>query len=112
MVLSSIQTKSGNKPYAIVVAKNGNLVYTDYNDSTVNIVKCTNIQEEIRLQGWKPRSISSTLSGDLLVLMKAKTAKKQKLFDTRALEKKEAFNTMTKGNPSIPLVGYLMISNT
>ncbi|XP_061168985.1 uncharacterized protein LOC133178259 [Saccostrea echinata] len=68
-LLKSITTKSGYKPYDIAVTKSGDLVYTDYNDKTVNIVKNEKIDEIIRLQNWKPRGVCSTSSGDFLVIM-------------------------------------------
>nr|XP_034334872.1 tripartite motif-containing protein 45-like [Crassostrea gigas] len=43
-VVKSVQTKSGNAPLDTAVTRSGDLVYTDNNDRTVNIVKNTPIQ--------------------------------------------------------------------
>nr|XP_034334632.1 protein lin-41-like [Crassostrea gigas] len=64
-----VQTKSGGEPIDILVTRIGDLLYTDYDDKTVNIVKNTQIQTVIRLRGWKPFGVCSTSSGDFLILM-------------------------------------------
>ncbi|XP_062588352.1 uncharacterized protein LOC134250031 [Saccostrea cucullata] len=69
-LLKSIRTKSGNIPYDMTVTKSGDLVYTDYNDGTVNIMKNVKIEEVIRLWDWIPRGVCSTSSGELLVIMR------------------------------------------
>ncbi|XP_062584004.1 tripartite motif-containing protein 2-like [Saccostrea cucullata] len=68
-LLKSITTKLGNKQLNIAVTKSGDLVYTDFDDRTVNIVKNEKIEEVIRLQNWRPKGVCSTSSGDLLVSM-------------------------------------------
>ncbi|XP_062580229.1 uncharacterized protein LOC134242172 [Saccostrea cucullata] len=67
--LKSITTTSMKAPDDIAVTLSGDLIYTDYHDRTVNIVKNKKIQKVIRLLKWKPRSACSTSSGDLLVIM-------------------------------------------
>ncbi|XP_062587007.1 uncharacterized protein LOC134248608 [Saccostrea cucullata] len=71
--LKTITTNSGNKPADITVSTSGDLIYTHYEDRTVNIVKNekTNIEELIRLQNWKPQGIFSTFSGELLIIMES-----------------------------------------
>ncbi|XP_061177454.1 uncharacterized protein LOC133186238 [Saccostrea echinata] len=69
-LLKTIKTKSGNIPCDITVSRSGDLVYTDRETRTVNIVKNEKIQEVITLKWWIPYFVCSTLYGDLLVTMK------------------------------------------
>lgn len=68
-LVKSVQTKSRKVPWGIAVTINGDLIYTDRDDRTVNIVKNTEIQTVIRVQGWKPYRVCSTSSGDLLTII-------------------------------------------
>lgn len=68
-LIKSIKCKSENMPSNIEVTKNGDLVYTDYVDRTVNIVQNTHIREVVKLNGWVPRCVCCTSSDDLLVFM-------------------------------------------
>ena len=68
-LLKSVQTKSGNMPEDITVTQNQDLVYTDFIDRSINIVKDTQIQPLITVRGWKPLYLCNTSSGDLLVTM-------------------------------------------
>ncbi|XP_078338214.1 uncharacterized protein LOC144626858 [Crassostrea virginica] len=73
-LLKSIKTDSGNVPEDIAVTRQGAaLVYADYGNRTVNMVKNSQTETTINLNGWfqawKPRAVCSTSSGDLLVVV-------------------------------------------
>ncbi|XP_062619769.1 uncharacterized protein LOC134281298 [Saccostrea cucullata] len=98
-VLKSITTKSGEIPYDITVTKSGDLVYTDYYDRTVNIVKNEKIEELIRLQNWNSRGVCSTSSGDLLVIMDSDDKKQTKVVRYSGSTEKQTIQFDDKGKP-------------
>jgi hypothetical protein len=74
---TSIKTKSGKMPRDISVTRDGDLVYTDDVNKTVNLVKNKKTCTVITLQGWVPGSVCCTASGDFLVSMVSDDTEKQ-----------------------------------
>nr|XP_022336176.1 E3 ubiquitin-protein ligase TRIM71-like [Crassostrea virginica] len=97
--LKSVQTKSGNGPEDTAVNQSGDLLYTDYNDSSINLVNGTRIQTLIRLQGWKPRGVCSTSSGDLLVIMNSNYNKQTKVVRYSGFTEKQSIQWDNHGKP-------------
>ncbi|XP_062620421.1 uncharacterized protein LOC134281998 [Saccostrea cucullata] len=81
-LLKSFQTKYGNNPRDIAVTSSGDLVYTAHGERTVNIVNNQQIQEVIRVKGWKALCVCSTSSDDLLVTMISDDEKESKRIST------------------------------
>lgn len=77
--LDSVVTKSGFGPWDVALTKSGNLLYTDIQDKTINIVKSKEVHQVIQLQGWVPLFLCSTAADDLLVTMYCSITKKTKI---------------------------------
>ena len=68
-LLQTVHPKYNDEPADIALTQEGNLLYTDFRDRSINVVLGTNIQPFITLQGWRPNGMCSTSTGGLLVIM-------------------------------------------
>nr|XP_034310780.1 E3 ubiquitin-protein ligase TRIM17-like [Crassostrea gigas]XP_034310781.1 E3 ubiquitin-protein ligase TRIM17-like [Crassostrea gigas] len=98
-LVKSVQTKSRNRPEDIAVTRSGDLVYTDKDNRTVNIIKNTQIQTVIRLQGCRPLSFCCTFSGDILVVVNGDNDKQTKVVRYFGSTEKQSIQYNDKGQP-------------
>eukprot|EP00105_Crassostrea_gigas_P035189 XP_019919337.1 PREDICTED: uncharacterized protein LOC105319452 isoform X1 [Crassostrea gigas] len=68
-LLHTVSNKSEQRPNAIAVDSDGNLLFIEGTSGTVNKVKNGQTEELIRLRGWSPCNLCVTSNGDLLVTM-------------------------------------------
>ncbi|XP_078331627.1 uncharacterized protein LOC111135056 [Crassostrea virginica] len=98
-LLRSVQTISGKYSRDIAVTRSGDLVYADFLDRSINLVRGTQIQTLITLRGWGPRGLCSTSSGDLLVIMDSDDCKQTKVVRYSGSTEKQSIQWDDQGKP-------------
>ncbi|XP_056002447.1 tripartite motif-containing protein 2-like [Ostrea edulis] len=98
-LLTSIQTNSGSWPTEISVTRDGDLVYTDFNVNTINLIKNKQIQNVITLQGWRPLFVCSTASNDILVTMVSDDEAQSKVVRYSGSTEKQTIQFDNRGRP-------------
>ncbi|XP_055999117.1 uncharacterized protein LOC125653926 [Ostrea edulis] len=98
-LLTSIQTKSGREPTDIAVTRDGDLVYTDTSNNTVNLIKNKQIQTVITLQGWRPGYVCCTAGNNLLVTMESDDRKPSKVVRYSGSTEKQSIQFDDQGRP-------------
>ncbi|XP_065940227.1 uncharacterized protein [Magallana gigas] len=69
LLIQTIKTKSGDKPFDIALDSDENILYNDRKTRTVNKIKNGLTEELIRLQEWSPVNLCVTSTEDVLVSM-------------------------------------------
>ncbi|XP_062615112.1 uncharacterized protein LOC134276840 [Saccostrea cucullata] len=107
--LRAVKTKSGNCPTNITVSRTGDLIYSDYEDGTVNILnnEMTKIEEVISLQNWKPQGVCSISSGELLITMERDDKTESKVVRYSGFTEKQSIQFDNEGNPLYSSGGFL-----
>nr|XP_022290716.1 probable E3 ubiquitin-protein ligase MID2 isoform X1 [Crassostrea virginica] len=78
-LLASFQTKSGNTPWDLTVTQNGDVVYSDSKDKSINIWNKIEAKELYKLQNWIPHGVCSSINGDILVIMNSEECSETKV---------------------------------
>ncbi|XP_048766339.2 uncharacterized protein LOC125673694 [Ostrea edulis] len=98
-LLKSIKTKSENIPEDIAVTRDGDLVYTDPDKGTINLVKNKQIQTVITLQGWRPFFVCCTASNHLLVTMVSDDGEQSKVVQYSGSTEKQSIQFDDQDRP-------------
>ncbi|XP_061192325.1 uncharacterized protein LOC133200558 [Saccostrea echinata] len=78
-LLEEISTLCQNEPFDLTVNKDGHLVYSDYDDGSVNIVKNGKTERLLKLLEWRPQALCCTSANELLVTMRMEDRSQSKI---------------------------------
>uniref|UniRef100_K1QQX8 Tripartite motif-containing protein 3 n=1 Tax=Magallana gigas TaxID=29159 RepID=K1QQX8_MAGGI len=98
-LLQTIKTRSEEWPNDIAVDSDGDLLYCDWTDRTVNIVKNGQTEELITLLEWTPINLCVTSTGDLLVTMYSNDKTKSKVVRYLGSTEKQTIQFDGDGKP-------------
>lgn len=98
-LLDSIKTKSWNVPSDIALSVSEDLVYTDYYDRSVNVIKGNRIEKVVKLLTWRPLNVCSTLSGDVLVTLIRDDKKQSQIVRYSGSTEKQIIQFDDEGKP-------------
>lgn len=68
-MIEKVSTRSKQAPFDLSITSKGELLYTDYGDRSVNIMKKGKFEPFLKLQGWNPLGLCATDSGEVLLCM-------------------------------------------
>uniref|UniRef100_K1QV16 Tripartite motif-containing protein 3 n=1 Tax=Magallana gigas TaxID=29159 RepID=K1QV16_MAGGI len=98
-LVRTFKTKSEEMPNAIAVDSDGNLLYCDGTNGTVNIVKNGQTEELITLPEWTPIILCVTSTGDLLVTMYSDDETQSKVVRYSGSTEKQTIQFDDEGKP-------------
>ena len=92
------------------MTRNRDLVYTGYWDRSINLVSGTQIQTLTTLQGWGPRGLCITSSGNLLVIMESDDGKQTKVVRYSGSTEKQSIQLEDRDMPLYACSGIRYLS--
>lgn len=94
------ETISGNSPDDFDVTDSGKFIYIDWQERTVcRLLGNSTTEEILKLRGWKPWGICSSISGDILVAMRSDDTKQARVVGFREAKKTREYKLDQKGHP-------------
>ena len=91
------------------MTRDGNLVYTDYRDNTINLVTDGQIQPLVKLQEWKPYGLCRLIFDVLLVLMDNNTGKKNKVVSYSGFRGKKEKKRVGRSRSAFLFIGIILL---
>lgn len=105
--LKSIKSKSENMPWDIAVTKSRDLIYTDFSNRSLNLIRESEIQKIITLRGWGPIRLCITSSDDILIMMRSDDRRQVKIVRYSGSIVKQSIQFDDKGKPLYLTISYI-----